>query len=210
MTIQEEFEEIKKFFKWISKKIFGKVYDELSLYVMSISFILILVLDRNSFSDLIYLSKQDLRFYIIIPGFIYGIILSIYHVFTDRKKTSISKSWMLYFALTLQMLVAMIALSYALYDDSISIIYPMLNFFYVAIMFKLEEYESLELFHISDRNTSFVEVFFATVVVGIVVLVSTVLFRNFWIETLSITVILGNQISTLSHKATSNLLKLDL
>ncbi|GAB5409724.1 MAG: hypothetical protein BalsKO_20890 [Balneolaceae bacterium] len=210
MTIREELEEIKNFFKWIIRRVFGKVYDELSLFVISLSFILILILNKNSILDLLFLADKDFRIYIVVLGFIYGIFYSIYHVFTDKEKSENSKTWMLFFALTLQLLVAIIALSYTLIDDSASIIYPLLNFIYVFVMYKLQEYDSLKLFKVSDRDTSIIEVILATILVLVVVLISEFLLENIWIETLSIAILLGNQISSFAHKATSSILKLKI
>ncbi len=200
MTIKEELEEIKSFFKWITSKIFGKVYDEIALYVMSMSFIMILFFDDNLISDLEYLSRTDSRFYFIYAGILIGILFSIYHAFSKKKKTVFAKGFMLHFALSLQLIVAMIALFYAINDDEVSLLFPLLNYLYIIIMYKLDDYDSLELYSVSDRNAEYFEILIATTLVGIVVLLSIFLFRFQWIETLSISILLGNQLSAATHK----------
>lgn len=210
MTIQEEFEEIKSFLKWIFKKLFAKEFDELSFYVISISLILVYLLEPSLKSDFFKLANfsKDVRIYLVIPGLIIGIIYSVYHVFSKKKKSTNSKEWMLYLALTVQLLIAMFGLFYSNNNDEVSIWYPLLNFFYAIIIYKLEEYKYLELFHITDRNANLIEVLLATILVGTVIVLSLFVFQLHWLETLSISILLGNQISSFTHRLTSSLLKL--
>lgn len=212
MTLEEELKEIKGFVKWITKKLFARVYDELTFYVMSISLMLIYLSDPRLQSDFIALvnRSEDYRLYLIIPGLIVGIFYSIYHVFTNKKKSANSKEWMLYLALTLQLLTALFGLFYSINNDDVSIWFPFFNFIYAIIIYKLEEYKSLKLFTISDRNAKLLEVLLATITVGSVILLSTFLFQLHWIETLSISILLGNQISSFTHRMTSSILKLDI
>jgi hypothetical protein len=81
----------------ILERLFIPRYNELVLFLMSISFILVFITD----ADLIahthdVLIKEGIPIALIF--FALGIIYSIYHVFTNREKTAWEKSFLLFFA----------------------------------------------------------------------------------------------------------------
>lgn len=208
MTIKEEFELFKKFLK----QYFGKRFDELSLYVMGLSILVIYFVDR-SFNDKLhdYLSStEDGRVFIILFFMLLGIFYSLYHAFSKTKKTKWQKTWMLYFAMTLQLFVAIFALVRSIQVKEISILFPLLNFFYIYISYQLYDSDIINEDDIDDKDASFLEIILATIILTCVISASYYLFKLHWIETLSTAVILANQVSNLSHRMTTSFLKLNL
>jgi len=61
---------------------------------------------------------------------------------------------------------------------------------------------------IDDEDANLFEVIVSTIILGILVTVSYYLFHLHWIETLSISVLLANQVSNLSHRMTGSFLKI--
>jgi len=119
LTLQEELQEIKKFLK----KVFGRKFSELSLNIMAVSILLIYFIDI-SFRDQLHnylATTDDGRIFIILFGILTGIFYSLFHAFSKKEKANIHKSWMLYFAMTLQFLVAMFALIRSITIEEISV-----------------------------------------------------------------------------------------
>lgn len=208
MTIKEELEFIKEFLK----KIFGRKFNELSLYIMGLSILLIYFIDR-SFNDQLhhYLeTTEDGRVFIILFFMLLGIFYSLYHAFSKAKKTDWQKTWMLYFAMTLQFFVAMIALFRSIEVKEISVLFPLLNFFSVFISYQLFDNDVINEDDIDDNNASLIEIILATLILVGAVSVSYYLIKLHWIETLSISFLIANQVSNLSHRMTSYILNLKL
>lgn len=208
MTLREELEEIKGFLK----KVFGKKFNEMSLYVMGLSILLIYFIDR-SFNDQFhnYLENtEDGRVFIILLFMLLGILYSLYHAFSKTKKTNWQKTWMLYFAMTLQMAIATIALIQSVEIKEISILFPLLTYIGAIISYQLYDNDVINENDVDDRDASLLEIILATVILTGVISISYYLIELHWIETLSASVILANQVSNLSHKMTSSFLKLNL
>jgi hypothetical protein len=75
-------------------------YDELSLFLMAVTFIL-LGATNNTMREQLYngiTGIDDLRVYFLCVVFLGGIVLSLYHVFATREKTDYEKMVMLFFA----------------------------------------------------------------------------------------------------------------
>lgn len=206
MTENDEIEGFKKFLI----KIFGKTFDELSLYVMSISTLLLYFVDKNFRNELHNYLKytDDLRVFMILIGMLIGIFYSLFHAFSRSKKKFSHKSWMLYFGMSLQFAVAMVALFYSLQTEHVSVVFPLLNYFSALISYYLFDYNIISEKDIKDTDATLLEVFLSTLIVGIVIIVSIYIFKVHWLETLSISILLGNQISSVTHRMTSSLLKL--
>ena len=199
-----EFEELNAF-KKILIKVFGKNFDELSLYVMSASSLLIYLIDSSFRSDFHnYLrTTDDLRVFLILIYMLIGLSYSIFHAFSKKYKRKSHKSAMLYFALTLQAFVAFTAFYLSMENDSIPITYPLINLLAAYITYLLYDSNLINENNIIDRDARLIEVLLASLITSSVISITILLLHLHWIEALSISIILGNHISSITHKASS-------
>lgn len=182
-------------------KLFAKAYDELALYIIGISFVLLFMIDpmiQVDFTEFIKNSK-DGRIYLILPVLFLGLVYSIGHVFTDSEKSESQKSLMIYFAMTLHLFMALFGMYYSLETEEVSVFFPLINLIYAFIIYKVDS-DYIELFTVTDRNAKWFETLIATVLTFGSVVVCYYLLGLYWIETMSISIIIGNQISGFTHK----------
>ncbi len=182
-------------------KFIAKAYDELALYVIGISFVFVYLIDPMVKIDLISVLKNsdDGRIYIALPLLFLGLVYSIGHVFTESEKSEFQKSSMIYFVMTLHLFMSMFGMFYALENEEVSAFFPLLNMIYAIIIYKIHD-DYIELFTVTDRNAKWFETLIATVLTFGSIAVCYYLFNLYWIETLSISIIIGNQISEVTHK----------
>ena len=109
--------------KWIFKYL-SPSYDETATFLMAIAFVLIYVADAGvrkglagtlEFSNIPRQNSFIIMFSLI---FIAGFLLSIYHVFSKRKKESIEKIFMLVFAMTMNGIAAITSGMYLLKTEA--------------------------------------------------------------------------------------------
>lgn len=134
-----------------------------------------------------------------------GLSYSIFHAFSKKYKRKSHKSAMLYFALTLQVFVAFIAFYLSMEDESIPITYPLLNLLAAYITYMLYDSNLINENNIIDRDARLIEVLLASLIAFGVISVTILIFKLHWIEALSISIILGNQISSITHKTFSKI-----
>lgn len=202
-------EEIERF-KSLLKKLFGKNYDELALYVIGISFILLYLIDplvHSDFSNFIN-NSSDLRIYLAIPILIVGLFYSIVHVFTNNQKTKFQKKLMLNFVLALNLIIGMFGLFYATRNNDISIWLPLFNFMYAAQVYNLLDISFIEFHNVTNNNAKWFETLLATVLTFYSVTICYYILGLHWIETMSISIVVGNQISGATHKLGFKLIEL--
>ena len=110
-------------------------YDELTLFLMSVSFAVVMVFDagvRETVRSMPMARFQwDLYpFYTILLLFVSGMVFSVVHVFTTRKKTGFEKTAMLYFAVIANAVAGLLAGAYLLRESQgVLAIFPLWNMF---------------------------------------------------------------------------------
>jgi len=105
-------------------------YDEIALFAMSLTCALLLFAAATSENLDIHISpgEADIRLIAALLVFFSGLVLSIYHAFTDRPKTTLEKSFMLYFAVLLNSFSGVMAGMYDLATASgLLILFPVWN-----------------------------------------------------------------------------------
>jgi hypothetical protein len=167
-------------------------YDELTLFAMSFSCILlagthiIFEWEQYKFSA----SNPDLEVLLIILFFLTGLFLSFYHAFTDRQKTITEKKFMLLFAVIINGFSGIWAGSYFLqYSRGVFAVFPILNIingFYLLMMLRAGEMNEQ---NISDENATINQVIVCSIVVFILFILCQFVFGFVWAETLSICVV---------------------
>ncbi len=101
-----------RFFRYIIPQ-----YDEITLFAVSFTCGLLLVTGAFSIKwDMsVHFSREDdIAALIVVVFFLVGLVLAIYHAFTDRRKTSFEKLLMLFFAVILNGFSGIVAGSYFL------------------------------------------------------------------------------------------------
>jgi len=189
-------------------RIFIPHYDELSLYLMSLSFILIFVLtpDLRSSSKHIFFSGSDLRAAFIPFIFLLGVLLSLYHVFTSRKKADWEKFAMLCFAVMANAFSGIAAGLYMLINfNPILILFPIWNIANGVLLLIMLRCELIDENNVSDEDADFPQVIAGTIIVVATFLVCRFAFQMNWAVTFSICVAYATNLSGVIRKIFSPL-----
>ena len=180
--------EKRNLFAWL----FIPRYNELALFLMSISFVLLFIthsdLRAASFKPLF--KDFNLRAYIALVLFVLGIIFSLYHVFTTREKTDGEKAVMLFFAIFINGLSGIAAGMHMLKDyHGILIVFPIWNIVNGALLLAMYRFEFIDESSIVDDNATAFQVIFGSMVVVAVLIVCRFVFDMYWAITFSICII---------------------
>ena len=186
--------EKRNLFAWL----FIPRYNELALFLMSISFVLLFIthsdLRAASFKPLF--KDFNLRAYIALVLFVLGIIFSLYHVFTTREKTDGEKAVMLFFAIFINGLSGIAAGMHMLKDyHGILIVFPIWNIVNGALLLAMYRFEFIDESSIVDDNATAFQVIFGSMVVVAVLIVCRFVFDMYWAITFSICVTYATNIN---------------
>lgn len=187
-------------------------YDEVSLF--AISFTCVLLFSYNALSvnwgESLDLERRDV-FTIICMTLIFflGLLLSIYHAFTDRSKSQIEKFFMLFFAVTLNAFSGFCAGVYALYrTDGWFIVFPILNIINAVILLFMFRTNIINEDSIADDNASLIQILFTAIIVVTLFVFCNYMCKLIWIQTLSVCVVyatnIGRRIQPLILQVTKN------
>jgi len=166
-------------------------YDEIALFAMSLTCALLLAVAAFSPNLSIQINSSrdvDPRIIVAIAVFLSGLVLSLYHAFTDRPKTSLEKSFMLFFAVVLNSISGILAGMYQLSTASgWLVLFPLVNIINSAVLLLMPRGVLSEA-NISDQHASRNQ--FAVTATAVLILFSAChyLFALLWFQTLSICV----------------------
>lgn len=184
-----------KFFK----RIFVPEYSELSLFVMSFSCLLFFLTDIEFFKTLHFkISENQFGIFIIYLIVFAGILLSFYHAFSKRKKTSIEKDIMLLFAAFLNGFTGLWAGAYFLGQaKGIFLVFPTLNILsgYILLGSIRKTSGGIDESRISDTNVKFIEVIISSLIAAGIFLMSKYYFHQVWAVTLSLCIVYATNLS---------------
>ncbi len=188
----------------VYKESFGfliPTYDELSLFLMAVVWILMILvfasknqlLERipffldavNSLSAFIYLSVLALMILAVLA-------LCIYHVFTTREKTYFEKKIMLVFAVLTNILVGIIAGIYVIRNTTINnwqIVFPIWNIINVILLYLMIGIKVIDVDCISDRDATGAQIILGLAAVFIIFIFCNYLFKLHWAITFSICIV---------------------
>lgn len=172
---------------------FNPQYDEIVLFTMSFTCILLLLTALFSYNyQEMEIPSLDSRVYnprviAAIVVFIAGLILSIYHAFIDRPKTNLEKSIMLFFAVLLNAFSGVMA---GFYDygnmSGWIVVFPVVNMVNSIVLIYMWRTGILGESSISDQHAPRSKILLAAATVLILFYLCQVVYRLIWIQTLSI------------------------
>lgn len=166
-------------------------FDEGSLFTMSYICILLFVINSSpsewSFSNIQFHEDSFKGLLIFIP-FVAGMILCIYHAFSDRKKTNIEKKLMLLFAAFINGFTGIWAGTYLLVNNIYTWygIFPIWNIITGYILLASIRASNIEEEVISDENVEFGQLLISTIVSTALFFVCYYGFNLNWAATFSI------------------------
>ncbi len=169
-------------------------YDELSLFLMSATLILLLIFNSHMrqqiYSGIIEL--HDLRIYLFGVIFIIGMCLSVFHIFTKRKKSDFEKDTMLFFAVVANAFTGIIAGGHVLLNSDTSnllIVFPLWNIINGIIMLLLFRGGFINEKCIADREAAAREVILGLFSVIVIFILCDYVFKLHWAITFSICIV---------------------
>ncbi|MDD5676955.1 MAG: hypothetical protein PHW60_03060 [Kiritimatiellae bacterium] len=184
-------------------------YDELSLFLMSASFFLVVFLDPE-LKALVYkalVAEFDPRlfpFYAVFLLFISGAALSIYHVFTKARKKNFEKFAMLYFAVMVNGLIGFLAGAQMLQTShGYLLVFPVWNILNSLLLLLMYRFSLIDETAITDDNAAPYQVALGGAVVLAVFLVCQYVFRLHWTITFSVCVCYATNANSLLQRLLS-------
>jgi hypothetical protein len=170
------------------------VYDELSLFLMAATFILLSATNATMQEQLYkrITAINDLRVYLLSVIFLGGVVLSLYHVFTTREKTNYEKVVMLFFAVAANASTGIISGWYVLKNSDVNdwqLVFPVWNIINGVILLLMLRLKIIDEECISDRDANATEVVISMVAVLIIFAICNYVFKLYWAITFSICII---------------------
>jgi hypothetical protein len=192
------------------KGLFLPTFSELSLFMMSASFLLVFFFNESMRSGLFkFLSEpgEAVRNCILLIFFGGGLVLSLYHVFIEQEKTIPEKYAMLCFAVVSNAVCGIFASVHILEQSSdapcILILLPIWNIINCMLLLILFRFGIVNDRNISDENATGFEVLFGFLITVAIFLVCQFVFKLYWAITFSICVIyatsFGDALGSLLH-----------
>jgi hypothetical protein len=173
---------------------FIPTYDELSLFLMAATLIL-LGATNATMREQLYKGItvfHDLRVYIVVAIFLGGIALSLYHVFTTREKTNYEKIVMLFFAVMANAGTGIISGWYVIKNSNVhnwQLVFPIWNIINGALLLLMLRFKIIDEECISDRDANTTEVVISMAAVLIIFTICNYVFKLYWAITFSICII---------------------
>ena len=167
-------------------------YDELSLFLMAASFIVLYFTNSKLQDDITwFLMRLDVwRRYIYIGLFMLGMFLCLYHVFTSRQKTDAEKGIMLLFAVSINAATGFIAGFYMLKESPCWLfVFPIWNIINSILLIIMQYVNLFDESHISDRDATITQVILGSVATLIIFYICNNVFKLHWAITYSICII---------------------
>jgi len=176
-------------------------YDELSLFTMSYIFILLVLVNNPpgtwNFSN-ISITVFHPGLILILSAFLGGLVLCIYHAFSQRKKTSFEKKIMMFFAAIINGFTGIWGGTYILVHSNewTLSVFPIWNIISGYILIGLLRTSNIEEECIADENVTIGQILLSsTIVTGIFYVCHYVFVLN-WAMTFSISVAWATNLSS--------------
>lgn len=166
-------------------------YNELSLFLMSFSFVLVFVTQESLRTELhdLFVRDLDINTIVAIPLLVSGIIYSFVSVFIDRDKSKFEKSAMLGFAILLNVYCGIEASSHIIKESNgFMLVFPIWNLSNAVLLFLLFKSNLITHENISNEKYNRFQVFFGLLIILFCFLISDKYFHFYWAVTLSMCV----------------------
>jgi MFS family permease len=170
------------------------VYDEVTLFAMSLTCILVLIVGLFSINkvQIDFSTVNPLKLFMGIFGvmvFLAGIGFSIYHALVNEPKSLFEKYFMLFFAAIVSIFSGLAAGAYALKNATgWLVVFPILNIVNSLILYFLFRFHALNESNISDENASPIQIAVTAAIVIILFVICHFISKLVWIQTFSICV----------------------
>ncbi len=167
-------------------------YNELSLFLMSISFILVYLTHadlRSGINSFLHSDRSfDYRGYLLVGFSALGILFSLAHIFVRRRKSDFEKAAMLFFAVLVNG-ISGIAAGHHLLNGArgLMLIFPLCNILSGAILLILYRFNIINERCVVDDDATVLQVFVGSAVVIIAMTVCSA-YDLYWAITFSICV----------------------
>lgn len=164
-------------------------YDEVTLFSMSITFILLLLISKTMRTDLhkLIFYDFDLRIVLLAVFFLAGIPFSIFHAFSTREKHLGEKAAMLLFAVFVSAGTGIYAGRHMLQTTTgWLMLFPIWNIIYGGLLLLMFRMRLIGINRISDQNATRRQIMLGLIAVLIIVVCCQFWFRLHWAITFSI------------------------
>lgn len=173
---------------------FIPTYDELSLFLMAATFILLGAANVTMREQILKVITKinDLRIYLLFVIFLGGAVLSLYHVFTSREKTKYEKLVMLFFAVTANAGAGIISGWYVIESNDVhnwQLVFPVWNIINGALLLLMLRFKIIDERCISDREATCAQIVFGLTAVLIIFVLCNYVFKLYWAITFSICIV---------------------
>ena len=179
-------------------RLFVPRYNELALFLMSITFILVFFSydELQTILGKFFFEHFDPRLFLLLVIFVLGIVFSLYHVFTERRKTSFEKIVMLIFAVFVNAFSGIAAGMHILTDaHGILMLFPMWNIVNGVWLLIMLRADIMDENNITDENATPLQVLLGSLILLLVFLVCHTVFELHWTITFSICVASATSVS---------------
>ena len=169
-------------------------YDELSLFLMAVTFILLCIGNNQArnFTRRLFSQADDLRVFIPVLIFLAGMGLSLYHVFTLREKTMLEKRLMMLFAVLTNAGTGIIAGWYVLKNNDAhnwQLVFPLWNIINGVLLLLMLRLKIIDEECISDRDATPTQIILGLIAVLIIFVFCNYVFKLYWAITFSICIV---------------------
>ena len=182
----------------IFERTFIPIFDEVSLFIMGLSFLILFSLDP-ALKDGVFSLVLDGDPRSVLAGVVYafGLALSIYHFFTKKEKSDFDKVALLCFAIFTNASAGWIAGSIS-YDNSTGImaLFPAWNMLTAALLLIFWRFEIINESHISDEDAgNLLELVISVAAVILILFITRSVLNFHWAESYSICVVYATNIN---------------
>jgi hypothetical protein len=169
-------------------------YDELSLFLMAATFILLGATNATMREQIqkLMMKSNDVRIYFLAVIFLCGMGLSIYHIFTTREKNNYEKMVMLFFAVMANAGTGIISGWYVIKNSDVhnwQLIFPIWNIINGVLLLLMLRLKIIDEECISDRDATAVQIILGLAAVLIIFVFCNYVFKLHWAITFSICII---------------------
>jgi hypothetical protein len=169
-------------------------YDELSLFLMAITLILLCAVNNQARSLIrrFFSQVDDWYVYILVLLFLAGLGLSLYHVFTRREKTIFEKQLMMFFAVLTNAGTGILSGWYVLKSNDVhnwQLVFPIWNIINGVLLLLMLRLKIIDEECISDRDATVAQIILGLAAVLVIFVFCNYVFKLYWAITFSICII---------------------
>ena len=189
---------------WLIKKGIISKYNEITLYLISVTIILFFISNHSYYIKLIsegILGEESESFIFCFLIILSGILLSFGNIFIKRNISKIEKKVLLIFAMLINVAIGVSAGFHILEKpQGLLVIFPVINIMNAYFLYILYRGGIITEKLISDKQAEKEEVIIGTIIIIIIFFISQNIFQNYWAITFSICIIYSTHLLELSHK----------